>query len=133
MTKDKNVVTSAQLVGAYTKDMRPDKKGDFEQAFYNRLFEFKEKNSRNPSDKEQKAIVDDLMMRRDNAWYQFGDTRKWQLSEADQANAAFVPGPTASKPATSKPPADKFEAGKIYVDKNGNRARYTGNGNWEPL
>lgn len=126
--KDKSVVTSAQLVGSYTKDMKPEKKGQFEQVFYNRLLEFKEKNQRNPSDKEQKAIIDDLMMRRDNPWYQFGDVAKWQLSDTDRANAAFVPGPNASKP-----PADKFEAGKIYVDKNGNRARYKGNGNWEPL
>lgn len=126
--KDKQVLTSAQLVGSYTKDMRPEKKGQFEQVFYNRLLEFKEKNQRNPSDKEQKAIIDDLMMRRDNAWYQFGDTRKWQMSDTDQANATFVPGPNASKP-----PADKFETGKIYVDKNGNRAKYLGYGKWENL
>jgi hypothetical protein len=128
ITKDKSVVTSAQLVGSYTKDMKPEKKGQFEQVFYNRLLEFKEKNQRNPTDKEQKAIIDDLMMRRDNAWYQFGDARKWQLSDADQAKTSFLPGPNASKP-----PADKFETGKTYVDKNGNRARYLGNGKWENL
>jgi PIN domain nuclease of toxin-antitoxin system len=128
ITKDKNVVTSAQLVGSYTKDMKADKKGQFEQVFYNRLFEFKEKNSRNPTDKEQKAIIDDLMMRRDNAWYQFSDVKKWQLSDADRANAKFVPGPNASKP-----PVAQFETGKTYVDKNGNRARYLGNDKWENL
>jgi hypothetical protein len=150
ITKDKNVVTSAQLVGSYTKDMKVDKKGQFEQVFYNRLFEFKEKNSRNPTDKEQKAIIDDLMMRRDNAWYQFSDVKKWQLSDADRANANFVPGPNASKPPVtqfetgktyvdkngnraSKPPVTQFETGKTYVDKNGNRARYLGNDKWENL
>lgn len=128
ITKDKNVVTSAQLVGSYTKDMKADKKGQFEQVFYNRLLEFKEKNSRNPSDKEQKAIIDDLMMRRDNEWYQFSDVKKWQMSDAERANTKFVPGPNASKP-----PATKFETGKIYVDKNGNRAKYLGNDKWENL
>jgi hypothetical protein len=128
ITKDKNVVTSAQLVGSYTKDMKADKKGQFEQVFYNQLLAFKEKNSRNPSDKEQKAIIDDLMMRRDNEWYQFADVKKWQLSDAERANVNFVPGPNASKP-----PTTKFETGKIYVDKNGNRAKYLGNDKWENL
>lgn len=128
ITKDKSVVTSAQLVGSYTKDMKADKKGQFEQVFYNQLLAFKEKNARNPSDKEQKAIIDDLMMRRDNAWYQFADVKKWQLSDAERANVNFVPGPNASKP-----PATKFETGKIYVDKNGNRAKYLGNDKWENL
>lgn len=135
MTKDKAVVTSAQLVGSYTKGMPTPKKAAFEQTFYNTLLEFKDKNQRNPTDKEQKAMIDDLMMRRDNAWWQFGDKAKWEMSPEEQASAKFVPGPRASAPAeqTQKPTADQFVTGQVYRDKNGNRAKYLGGGKWEPL
>lgn len=38
------------------------------------------------------------------------------------------------EPATAAAPgADKFEAGRVYRDKNGARAKYLGNGKWQPL
>lgn len=127
MVKDKAVVTSAQLVGSYSKGMPTPKKAAFEQTFYNELLAFKEKNNRTPTDKEQKAIIDDLMLRRDNSWWQFGDKAKWEMSDEDRASATFKPGPTASKT------ADQFTPGQVYRDKNGNRAEYLGNGKWKNL
>ena len=30
------------------------------------------------------------------------------------------------------PAGDKYEAGKVYVDAKGNKAKYAGNGKWDP-
>jgi hypothetical protein len=40
-----------------------------------------------------------------------------------------APPPAAGKPAAA-PGADKYQVGAIYRDKNGNRAKYLGNGQW---
>lgn len=45
------------------------------------------------------------------------------------------PAPAQATPPAAKPPAaaDKFVAGKSYTDAKGNRAKYLGNGQWQPL
>lgn len=39
----------------------------------------------------------------------------------------------AGAPTAQPPGPDKFQAGKVYKDKNGARAKYLGNGQWQPL
>lgn len=46
---------------------------------------------------------------------------------------AVAPKPAASAPAKKAANDDKFVKGKVYKDAKGNRARYAGDGKWEPI
>ena len=119
---EKDVITSAQLIGTYTRGMNDERKSGFEQSFYGELLKFKENNKgRNPNDKEKQAIADDLMLRRDNAFFEFGTKYKFQMTPEEAAKAKFD-GKPPTAPAATTPTRQKPASGTIYNISGGDRS-----------
>lgn len=110
---ERDAVTTAQLVGAYTRGMNDDRKSAFEKAFYDRVLAFKDSNSgRPPNDKEKRAIVDDLMLTRDNGWLDFGKKFKFEMTPEEAAKARFTGQAAPAAPASA--PRQPAKVGTIY-------------------
>lgn len=56
-----------------------------------------------------------------------------ELRRQQQGAAAYLTSRGFKPPEIKEAAKDKFEVGKVYVDANGNRAEYLGNGKWKEL
>ena len=117
------VATSEQQLNAFLgqMDLKGDTKAQFQAAAYDRYNEHLKTKGKEPTFEERQAINDALAREVVTHKGMLWDTTKpaFQLPK-DRRDAALAP-------------ADKFETGKVYRDKNGAQAKYLGGGKWEPL
>jgi hypothetical protein len=131
--KQKDTITSAQQIGSYARELSPQQRPIFQRAAHAEIIAFTDEKGRPPNQAERKEILDALVMEGvleqsllGVDWLNPDDKLKaYQMTPEQRAVARF--------PARAQQPADKFTAGKVYTDANGNRARYLGGGKWEPI
>ena len=129
---EKDAISLSAQIGTYTKALKtPKAKAELETAAHSEIMRFQEEKKRLPNSTERKALLDALVMDvivEDNVLW-FDSTMPAYKVPADKRGS--VTGP-ANTPANAQR-ADKFTAGQVYKDANGNRAKYLGNNKWEPV
>jgi hypothetical protein len=123
--KAPEVATSEQQMSAYAKvlNLQHDKLGQFQSAAYDRFNMHLQAKGKEPTYEERQTILDQLTM---------DVVTKPGMIWDSKAPAYQAPKAVRDK-ALPLPTADKFTAGKVYTDKNGARAKYLGNNQWEPV
>lgn len=115
---EKDIVTLSAQLGTYTDTMNKNDKALFEAEAFKQVIEFQGTNKRPPTSKERQEILDGLKMEvvthKGMLWD--SSSPRFKLTPAEQAKAA----------------GEKFAVGQTYRDANGNRAKYLGQGRWEP-
>lgn len=142
---DKDVASSAQQISSYSKELKlpKDKQGMFESAAQTEFDAWKTAHGgKLPNFTERKKILDELLLERENEWYQFGTKRAFEMPADERAAAklkekpATVSGRSGSAVVDLKnsplQSAGKYIPGKVYRDANGNRAVYQADGSWKP-
>lgn len=143
---DKDVASSAQQIGSYSKELKlpKDKQGMFESAAQTEFDTWKTAHGgKLPNFTERKKILDELLLERENEWYQFGTKRAFEMPAGERGATKLKdkPATVSARPASAvadlknNPPvqsAGKYIPGKVYRDANGNRAVYQADGSWKP-
>jgi len=132
-TKQKDALTLAQQVGAVSRGLSKTQREQFEPAAYDEILKFQEQNNRPPNAKERKQILDELLIEatiEGGGYFGIFDAHKpvYQMTPEEKASAKFPQQKAAAQSGT-----EKFTVGKVYVDGRNNRAKYLGNGKWEPI
>ena len=129
---EKDAISLSAQIGTYTKALKtPKAKAEFETAAQGEVMRFQDDKKRPPNSTERKALLDALVMDvivEDNVLW-FDSTMPAYKVPADKRGSVIGP---ANTPANAQR-ADKFTAGQVYKDANGNRAKYLGNNKWEPV
>lgn len=123
--KAPEVATTEQQMSAYTKvlNLQHEKLGQFQSAAYDRFNMHLQAKGKEPTYEERQAILDQL-------------TQEVVTSKGflwDSTAPAYAAPKNVRDKALPLPTAEKFVVGKTYTDKNGQRAVYRGNGQWESL
>lgn len=125
---DKDVATSAQQLSTYTAQLKlpKDKQGMFVSAAQNEFDAWKQAHGgKAPTFEERRKILDSLVMERDNAWWQFGTERAFEMSPEERAAASLKPSSTIKSAApavvrvTSADEARKLPPGTRFIDPQG--------------
>lgn len=125
---DKDVATSAQQLSTYTAQLKlpKDKQGMFVSAAQNEFDAWKQAHGgKAPTFEERRKILDSLVMERDNAWWQFGTERAFEMSPEERATTALKPSSTIKSTApavvrvTSADEARKLPPGTRFIDPQG--------------
>lgn len=104
-------------------EIKAEDKGAFTKQFYDELNVHLKRTGKEPTYDERQAIIDRLALERDNTFFEFGRKRYFEMTPEERAEAKFR-GQTGE---------DKFTPGQVYRDAKGNRSKYLGNGQWEPV
>ena len=90
--KEKDVATTAQLMGVYTGGWKPEKRSQFEAAAYDELNRFEKEKGKPPGYEEKKKILDRLMLDGEvlsGAWYKNdADKKFYEATPAERKNFA---------------------------------------------
>jgi hypothetical protein len=124
--KTADVATTAQLLKSYKQSPAlvdsDENKVAYEQAVWREFARFKEEKNRMPTYEEKTVIMDSLLIEKtveDAGWAYFdAGVPVYQLPLADRTKVMGS--------------YDPFTVGQVYTDKDGQRARYLGNDQWEP-
>lgn len=119
--KAPEVATAEQQLGAAVSalDLKGENAGKFKAAAQDLYNEHLKRTGKEPTFEERQKINDALAM--DHV------THKGVLWDSKEVGYKL---PTDARRAMTN---DPFTAGKVYVDKNGARAKYLGAGKWEPV
>ena len=117
---EKDIVGLSAQLGPYTDTMGKADKAQFESAAFNQVIAFQQEKKRPPNSEERRKILDDLKME--------VVTHKGMLWDSKTPKYKLTPEQQAAQPR-----GDKFTVGQTYYDANNNRAKYLGNGRWEPV
>ncbi len=138
-TTQKELQASREAAQARLKQMGGTKEG--KQTINNLIAEYSKKAAEETITPQESEVLKMLMQQQINVGTATakmqGDVKAAQGAALNipgavaprVPQAAQVPNKTAPAPATEKP---KYVEGKIYVDANGNKAKYV-NGKWEPV
>jgi hypothetical protein len=124
--KEQGAITTLQAISIYTRDMDKSTAALFQSEALNAIDRFQIEKKRPPTIEERRKILDDLVVEgtiERRFWF---DTtkRRFEMTPEERARATF---PRAT------PQASQFIVGQVYRDAKGNRAKYLGNGKWEPV
>jgi hypothetical protein len=124
--KEQGAITTLQAISIYTRDMDKSTAALFQSEALNAIDRFQIEKKRPPTIEERRKILDDLVVEgviERRFWF---DTtkRRFEMTPEERARATF---PRAT------PQASQFTVGQVYRDAKGNRAKYLGNGKWEPV
>ena len=124
--KEQGAITTLQAISIYTRDMDKSTAALFQSEALNAIDRFQIEKKRPPTIEERRKILDDLVVEgtiERRFWF---DTtkRRFEMTPEERARATF---PSAT------PQASRFTVGQVYRDAKGNRAKYLGNGKWEPV
>lgn len=124
--KEQGAITTLQAISIYTRDMGKSTAALFQSEALNAIDRFQIEKKRPPTSEERRKILDDLAVEgtiERRFWF---DTtkRRFEMTPEERARATF---PSAT------PQASQFTVGQVYRDAKGNRAKYLGNGKWEPV
>lgn len=117
--------TEEQTISSYRPEkMKPDEWNVLRKRLQEKLLAARDaKNGADLTDKEMREALDQEFVVGvvQKNWWPDSEKPRWQMTPDELKRAKF---PTQQ---------DKFTAGQIYKDGNGNRAKYLGNGKWEPV
>lgn len=124
--KEQGAITTLQAISIYTRDMDKSTAALFQSEALNAIDRFQIEKKRPPTIEERRKILDDLAVEgviERRFWF---DTtkRRFEMTPEERARATF--------PQTTQQ-ASQFTVGQVYRDAKGNRAKYLGNGKWEPI
>lgn len=124
--KEQGAITTLQAISTYTRNMGKSAAALFQSEALNTIDRFQIEKKRPPTVEERRKILDDLVVEgtiERRFWF---DTtkRRFEMTPEERARATF---PQAT------PQASQFVVGQVYRDAKGNRAKYLGNGKWEPI
>jgi hypothetical protein len=122
--KEQGAITTMQAIGTYTRDMSKSDAALFQSAALTAIDRFQIDKKRPPTIEERRKLLDDLAVEgviEREYWFD-SKMRRFEMTPEEQARAKF---PEQSQ-------QDKFTVGQVYRDAKGNRAKYLGNGKWEP-
>ena len=124
--KEQGAITTLQAISIYTRDMSKSTAALFQSEALNAIDRFQIEKKRPPTIEERRKILDDLAVEgviERRFWF---DTtkRRFEMTPEERARATF---PRAT------PQASQFIVGQVYRDAKGNRAKYLGDGKWEPI
>lgn len=124
--KEQAAITTLQAISIYTRDMDKSTAALFQSEALNAIDRFQIEKKRPPTTEERRKILDDLVVEgtiERRFWF---DTtkRRFEMTPEERARATFP---------RSTPQTSQFIVGQVYRDAKGNRAKYLGNGKWEPV